>query len=924
MRLGLGLGLSARSGVSTSFSVSLTGLSSDSIGTYAQIGNEASIGYTISPDNGTDTVAWDDNNPNSGSDYGTGANPTSIAALTGSTLYCHVTDGADTVTRSMAVRYAPGSAAGALSDQNGWVEGVAITTVDPTGDFTLTNLTGTWSALGLPTGLSINSGTGAITGTPATNGSGSITVTFTDQYGRTVSSGFSYTVAAVTVPDAFVDANWSVATGSGANELDITITTLPADNNGAITNVQYDIDGSGTWLNISGYAGTGTYTVTMAAASTSYDIRLRAVNSAGNGAAGNTESATSGAGAATVPSAFVDADWSVAAGSDHKDLDITIATLPNNGGAAITDIEYDVDASGSWVSLGTAVTGTTTVTMAAGNTSYAIRLRAVNSVGNATAGNSESATSKALTITGYSFNGTDTISFSLNGTGTLYTSTTAATETDAADIEGGVGAIDTDTDVLSSGTNNITVSYPNTFDDNWLNLVAKSGSEYSNVISNQYTFGDIVPRAFVDANWSVATGSGANELDVTIASLPSSGGATITDVEYDVDGGDTWTSLGATTGTITITMAAASTSYGIRLRGVNSVGNGLAGNTESATSGSAGDVTAPTLSSPTDAANGQNASTGSVSTNEGNGTLYWVVTTSATAPSAAQVKAGQDNTSTAATASGSQSVSGTGVQTLSPAPSGLTASTAYTTHFMHEDAATNQSTVSSASGFTTAAASGITRVQAISWDTDAANAPNPKTASITPTSTANVIVAFVCVEHNATTGLDTSMDTGGANVPTLGGNTMVVGELANRSRRHAGIYAYHPNSTSAQTFSLPVSLRGAAVMLAEYSGVDTTTIFNANTGSVTVADGNVNPTLTTVDAGGYLVGCGTYIDVSAVPTVTTGTEIGTAGVTGADAKDLAYIAADIAVASAGATEGVAFNQTTGGSETGVCCELNPA
>lgn len=113
-------------------------------------------------------------------------------------------------------------------------------------------------------------------------------------------------------------------------------------------------------------------------------------------------------------------------------------------------------------------------------------------------------------------------------------------------------------------------------------------------------------------------------------------------------------------------------------------------------------------------------------------------------------------------------------------------------------------------------------------------------------------------------------------------------------------------------------------MLAEYSGVDTTTIFNANTGSVTVTDGNVDPTLTTVDAGGYLVGCGTYIDVAAVPTVVTGTEIGTAGVTGADAKDIAYIAADIAVASAGATEGVAFNQTTGGSETGVCCELNPA
>ncbi len=114
------------------------------------------------------------------------------------------------------------------------------------------------------------------------------------------------------------------------------------------------------------------------------------------------------------------------------------------------------------------------------------------------------------------------------------------------------------------------------------------------------------------------------------------------------------------------------------------------------------DVTAPTLSSPTDAASGSTAATGSVSTNEGNGTLYWVVSTSGTAPSAAQVKAGNDHTGSAAADSGSQAVSGTGVQTLSPAPSGLTASTAYTIHFMHEDAAANQSSVSSGDGFTTA------------------------------------------------------------------------------------------------------------------------------------------------------------------------------------------------------------------------------
>lgn len=120
-----------------------------------------------------------------------------------------------------------------------------------------------------------------------------------------------------------------------------------------------------------------------------------------------------------------------------------------------------------------------------------------------------------------------------------------------------------------------------------------------------------------------------------------------------------------------------------------------------------GDVTAPTLSSPVDAANGATAATGSVDTNEGNGTLYWVVTQSATSPSAAQVKAGNDHTGSAGDDSGSQAVSGTGTQTLSPAPSGLTASTTYYIHYMHEDAATNQSSVSSADGFTTSAAASV-------------------------------------------------------------------------------------------------------------------------------------------------------------------------------------------------------------------------
>lgn len=127
------------------------------------------------------------------------------------------------------------------------------------------------------------------------------------------------------------------------------------------------------------------------------------------------------------------------------------------------------------------------------------------------------------------------------------------------------------------------------------------------------------------------------------------------------------------------------------------------GGTDIATSNSEpftiNDTTAPTLSSPTDTEATSTTADGTVSTNEANGRLYWVASTSASAPSAAQVKAGQMHTGAAAAASGSQSVTATGAQAVSI--TGLTASTTYYIHYMHEDIGPNQSTVASADGFTT-------------------------------------------------------------------------------------------------------------------------------------------------------------------------------------------------------------------------------
>lgn len=80
------------------------------------------------------------------------------------------------------------------------------------------------------------------------------------------------------------------------------------------------------------------------------------------------------------------------------------------------------------------------------------------------------------------------------------------------------------------------------------------------------------PRFMTASMWSVAVPGGVdNALDVTISSLPANGGATITNVEYTINSGGTWTPLGATSGTVRISGLSASLTT-MALRAVNTNG----------------------------------------------------------------------------------------------------------------------------------------------------------------------------------------------------------------------------------------------------------------------------------------------------------------------------------------------------------------
>jgi hypothetical protein len=113
-----------------------------------------------------------------------------------------------------------------------------------------------------------------------------------------------------TVPDAFAAGGWSMSTGSGEAELDITLSTLPSDGGATITDVEWAIAGSGSWASLPSYSGTGTYTITAPLASTSYEVFIRAVNSEGNSTGNTSKTATSGAAAASATMPAFEASYS--------------------------------------------------------------------------------------------------------------------------------------------------------------------------------------------------------------------------------------------------------------------------------------------------------------------------------------------------------------------------------------------------------------------------------------------------------------------------------------------------------------------------------------------------------------------------------------------------------------------------------------
>jgi titin len=156
-----------------------------------------------------------------------------------------------------------------------------------------------------------------------------------------------------------------------------TEVTLPSDNGDPYTAYEYQVD-AGAWVNVAFDQMDGASVFTLAVSSltngVSYSLKLRVINAAGTSPSSNTVSGTP----RTTPSA------PTALVATPGDGQLSIAfTAGSNGGSAITNYEYRIAPSTTFIAFSPVDTATpVVVTGMANDVAATVFIRAINAAGN--------------------------------------------------------------------------------------------------------------------------------------------------------------------------------------------------------------------------------------------------------------------------------------------------------------------------------------------------------------------------------------------------------------------------------------------------------------------------------------------------------------------------------------------------------------
>ncbi|MFM9083120.1 MAG: beta strand repeat-containing protein, partial [Actinomycetota bacterium] len=343
----------------------------------------------------------------------------------------------------------------------------------------------------------------------------------------------------------------SITSGDGSASAAFT---LGAANGAAATNVEYSVDNGLSWTARNPASTSSPLLVPGLENGVPYQVRLRAVNAMGTGSQGSAVSVT--------PARIPDAPTITAATGENGRA--VIAFTPNgDGGSAITNYAWSSDNGVTWTVRSPASTiGPIIITGLTNGTTYPIKLKAINNVGESDASTTLDALPSGpplaptiTTITGS--NGTLSVAFTAGGTGgasiTAYQASTDGGATWSA-VSGVTSPLS-----ITSLVNGVT--YPVA-----IRAVNSRGPGAASSTENG------VPATTPDAPQITQVISASGAVDVAF-SLGGNGGAPITNIAWSIDGGDTWTvrSPISTAGPLRLTGLANGTTYPVRIRAINDI-----------------------------------------------------------------------------------------------------------------------------------------------------------------------------------------------------------------------------------------------------------------------------------------------------------------------------------------------------------------
>ena len=367
---------------------------------------------------------------------------------------------------------------------------------------------------------------------------------------------------------------------SGNGQLAVAFT---APSSGApFSNYEYSINGGGAWTPHAPVVTSSPLVITGLVNGTTYPVQIRAVNTAGSGAASATVNGTPTGTPTPVPPTAPTISYII---PGNQSLFVSFAPPSSDGGAAITNYEYSTDGGTTWNRRAPASTSSPiSITGLVNGTTYAVCIRALNSAGYGAASNPVNGTPVPDTPS------EPTITAVTPGNQQLAVAFTAPVSDGGAPItnyeystDNGaswtahVPAVATSPIVITGLTNG--VEY--TVRIRAMNA-AGPGDDSKSIEGTPTDSPTPVPPS---APSIVIVQAGNSQLTVYFMPPGDNGGAPVTNYEFSTSNGAIWTRCEpvSTTSPLVISGLSNGTAYLVRLRAVNAAGHGAASGAASGT-----------------------------------------------------------------------------------------------------------------------------------------------------------------------------------------------------------------------------------------------------------------------------------------------------------------------------------------------------